>query len=78
MRRRCPRLCSLRVESRVAYGRCLRSEIDLVKCRCTLSIRFIWDMYDNDQVVEAYSRIGRTYILNARIKLEVFSDGSCV
>ena len=31
-------------------------------------------MYDGDQVVEAYSRIGRTYILNARMKLEVFLD----
>ena len=31
-------------------------------------------MYDGDQVVDAYSRIGRTYVLNARIKLEVFSD----
>ena len=31
-------------------------------------------MYDGDQVVEAYSRIGRTYILNARIKFEVFLD----
>ena len=27
-------------------------------------------MYEGDQVVEAYSRIGRTYILNARIRLE--------
>ena len=31
-------------------------------------------MYDGDQVVDAFSRIGRTYVLNTRIKLEVFLD----
>ena len=69
MSRRCSRLSSLRNVSRSGYERCWQPLIIFVKWRWMLSIWVICEMYEGDHVVEAYSRIGRTYILNARMRL---------
>ena len=67
MRRRCSRLCNFKMEMRSAYDKFASPGSRLENVLWTPSSKIICVICEGDHVTEAYSSVGRTYVVNARV-----------